>query len=194
MSAADTAITGGRPLVPSGVLGMVLFISTEAMFFAALISAYLVLRAQAVDWPPFDQPRLPVGVTGVNTAVLLLSGWTMQRALAAARARKGSTGRWLAATALLGSIFLAIQGTEWARLIGFGLTTSSSLYGGTFYTLVGAHGLHVLAALVVLLVVAVRGLRGHYSRSEDRELELCRMYWLFVVAVWPVLYVLVYLR
>lgn len=171
---------------------MVLFLITEVMFFAGLISAFLVLRAGAVLWPPLDQPRLPVGITAVNTAILLLSGGTMHRAVTAAR-RRGGPGRWLDATALLGALFLAIQGSEWVRLVGFGLTTSSSLYGGTFYTLVGAHGIHVLAALIVLVSVALRTRRARGAAASSRALGLCRMYWLFVVAVWPVLYVLVYL-
>jgi heme/copper-type cytochrome/quinol oxidase subunit 3 len=171
---------------------MALFIATEAMFFAGLVSAFLVLRAEALVWPPTGQPRLPVGVTGVNTALLLGSAWTVQRALTALRAGDGPS-RWLGATAGLGALFLVIQGSEWARLVGFGLTTTSSLYGGIFYTLVGAHALHVLAALVALLVVTARARRGRYRADAPEGLELCRMYWLFVVAVWPVLYVLVYL-
>jgi len=182
-----------RPaLVPSGTLAMALFIATEVMFFAGLVSAFLVLRAEALVWPPTGQPRLPVGLTGLNTAVLLASGWTLQRSLVALRAG-GGPGRWLEITAVLGVLFLVIQGSEWARLVGFGLTTTSSLYGSIFYTLVGAHALHVLAALVALLVVTARARRGRYPADAPGGLELCRMYWLFVVAVWPVLYVLVYL-
>jgi heme/copper-type cytochrome/quinol oxidase subunit 3 len=181
-----------RAVIPSGVLAMAMFIATEVMFFAGLISGFLVLKAQAIGWPPPDQPRLPVGVTGINTAVLLASGWTMHRAVAGLRKGTGEFARWLGLTALLGAVFLAVQGYEWVRLIGFGLTTSSSLYGATFYTLVGAHGLHVLAALVVLLVARLRAARGGYP-TDASEAEPIRMYWLFVVAVWPVLYVLVYL-
>jgi heme/copper-type cytochrome/quinol oxidase subunit 3 len=190
---ASQRTVASTPLVPSGVLAMVLFLSTEVMFFAALISAFLVLKVQAPAWPPFGQPRLPVEVTGLNTAVLLTSAWTMQRALTALRRGEGGLLRHLGATALLGGLFLAIQGYEWVRLVRFGLTANSSLYGATFYTLVGAHGLHVLSALVVLLVVVARAARGDYTRSDSGGVDLCRMYWLFVVAVWPVLYVLVYL-
>lgn len=172
---------------------MVLFLSTEVMFFAALISAFLVLRAEAVLWPPPGQPRLPVGVTALNTVVLLASGCTMHRALIAPRGAQTGWIRWLVLTAGLGALFLAIQGYEWLQLIGFGLTTRSSLYGATFYTLVGAHGAHVLAALVVVLAVLRRATRGGYTPADHEGLDLCRLYWLFVVAVWPVLYVLVYL-
>jgi heme/copper-type cytochrome/quinol oxidase subunit 3 len=173
---------------------MAFFLAAEAMFFAGLISAFVVLRAQTPGWPPLDQPRLPIGVTGLNTLVLLASAWTLNRGRASlARGREGLV-RWLAVTALLGSLFLLVQGAEWVRLIRYGLTTRSSLYGATFYTLVGAHGLHVLAALVVLLMLLRRAARGHFPRGEPQRLDPYRMYWFFVVAVWPVLYVLVYLR
>jgi len=180
-------------IVPSGVLAMVIVIACETMFFAALISSFLVLRAQNPDWPPMGQPRLPVRITGVNTMILLFSGYTMQRALWAVADRR-QLARWLALSGALGTTFLAIQGYEWVRLIGFGLTTSSSLYGATFYALVGAHGFHVLVGLVALLVIMLRGIRGHYYAEYHTELTACYLYWLFVVAVWPVLYVLVYLQ
>jgi heme/copper-type cytochrome/quinol oxidase subunit 3 len=194
MASQGSAALGRQPIVPSGVLAMVLFLATEAMFFGGLISAFVVLRAATLDWPPLGQPRLPIGLTGINTVILLLSGYAMHRAVACVRKGEASLIAWLSGTALLGCVFLGIQGYEWLKLIGFGLTTRSSLYGATFYTLVGAHGLHVLAALVVLLVVLARGIQGRYTAAAHGELELCRMYWLFVVAVWPVLYVLVYLR
>jgi heme/copper-type cytochrome/quinol oxidase subunit 3 len=193
MQQSQPTVVASQPLVPSGVLAMVLFIATEAMFFAGLVSAFLVLRAEALTWPPLDQPRLPLAVTIVNTLILVASGGTMQWALGTLRRGEGRLLRWLLATAALGALFLVIQGYEWVRLIGFGLTTTSSLYGATFYTLVGAHGLHVLAALVFLLVVVGKAARGRYTQEEQTGLELCRMYWLFVVAVWPILFLLVYL-
>lgn len=170
---------------------MVLFLATEAMFFAGLISAFLVLRMQATAWPPAAQPRLPVIVTGVNTCLLLFSGYTMVRAVRGTRVGDVAAATWLGATAALGILFLTIQGFEWVRLVGFGLTMTSTVYGATFYTLIGAHGLHVLAALVTLLVVTRRTLRlpGPAAASA---IQLCGIYWIFVVAIWPVLYLLVY--
>jgi cytochrome c oxidase subunit 3 len=181
--------------VSKSVLGMLIFLGTEAMFFAGLISAFLILRAGSGDWPPAGQPRLPVGVTGVNTLFLLLSGYTVHRAVAAVRGgRATAMRRWLLATALLGGIFLGVQGSEWIRLVSFGLTFTSSLYGATFYTLIGAHGLHVAVAMVALLFVLARAWRGRYTTENHTGVSLIRMYWFFVVGIWPVLYVLVYLN
>jgi heme/copper-type cytochrome/quinol oxidase subunit 3 len=101
----------------------------------------------------------------------------------------------MAVGAILGVIFLAVQGLEWARLVAFGLTTSSGVYGATFYALVGAHAVHVLAALVVLLIAARRmALAARGDRPDDARVAftLSRMFWLFVVGVWPVLYLVVY--
>lgn len=174
-------------------LGLLIFLATEVMFFAGLISAFLILRAGSDAWPPPHQPRLPVAVTGVNTLFLLASAFTMHLALRAIRANDtNALTRRLTVTAVLGTIFLGVQGFEWVRLVQYGLTFNSSIYGGMFYTLIGAHGLHVLAAVIVLLFTVFRSRHAGYSMQRHQGIELCSMYWVFVVAIWPVLYVLVY--
>jgi heme/copper-type cytochrome/quinol oxidase subunit 3 len=186
-----------RPNVPIGSnawLAVLMFIGAEAMFFAGLIGAFLVFRLSAAVWPPPFQPRLPVGVTGVNTVILLISAITMHWSLKGARsADLGKLIRYVGLTAMLGAVFLAVQGYEWMKLIHFGLTVSSSVYGGLFYTLIGFHALHVAGALVWLLVVYAQAKRGRYSTERSTAVQTCAMYWTFVVALWPVLYGLVYL-
>jgi len=192
---------GGRPAprrrvraVENGVLGMAIFLGTETMVFAALISAFLILRAGSGTWPPLGQPRLPVGITGLNTVVLLFSAYTMRRATSASRGeRSAAMVQWLGTTAALGATFLAVQGTEWVRLLEFGLRASSSLYGATFYTLIGCHGLHVFVAVIALLAVLGGALRAQPVERRSAQLQVCQLYWLFVVAIWPILYLLVYL-
>ena len=180
--------------IGKSMFGLLIFLGTEVMFFAGLISAFLILRAGSGVWPPFDQPRLPVAVTGINTFFLLISGYTIYRALEAIR--RGSQQNltaWLLATGILGIVFISVQGYEWIRLVSYGLTVSSSIYGATFYTLIGAHALHVLAAMIALLFVFTKSLSQQYSEAKHTGVELCQMYWLFVVGIWPVLYILVYL-
>jgi cytochrome c oxidase subunit 3 len=182
------------PLAANAWLAVLMFLGAEAMFFAGLIGAYLVFRISAPFWPPPFQPRLPVIVTGLNTAVLLSSAWTMRLALHAGRRdERTALVRYLGVTALLGSLFLAVQGFEWLELIRFGLTVSSSVYGGLFYTLIGFHAAHVLGALVWLGIVFVWARQGRYTKTSHVGLQTCHMYWTFVVALWPVLYGLVYL-
>lgn len=181
---------------PSGLenvrLATMFVIASEVMFFAGLVSAYLVLRSAAAQWPPPLQPRLPVLVTGLNTIVLLGSSLALVRTLQD-RTDRSHVLRGLAVTAALGIVFLAVQGYEWARLIGYGLTLGSGAYGGTFYTLIGVHAVHVMAALgwVAIILAGVR--RGRFLESSAAGLRACAMYWHFVVALWPVLYVTVYL-
>jgi heme/copper-type cytochrome/quinol oxidase subunit 3 len=189
-----------QPLAPllatsadKALLAMLMFIGTEIMFFGGLISTFLILQAGAVTWPPPNQPRLPVEVTGINTFILLLSGYTMHRAFRAIRQdRVRALTNWLVVTAAFGAIFLTVQGSEWIRLVGYGLTFTSSIYGGTFYTLIGFHGLHVLGALIFLLFVLKRAVGRKYSVQEHTGVALCGVYWFFVVGIWPVLYLLVY--
>jgi heme/copper-type cytochrome/quinol oxidase subunit 3 len=173
---------------------MVMLLGAEAMFFAGLMGAFLVFRMGSEIWPPPFQPRLPTGVTGVNTLILLGSAATMIAALKAnRRGERSALVRWLSWTAALGATFLLVQGYEWARLIHFGLTVSSSVYGGLFYTLIGFHAAHVLGALVWLFTVWIKARRGKYTQTSFVGLQTCSMYWNFVVALWPVLYGLVYL-
>ncbi len=184
-----------RPIMDNARLGMLFFLGAEAMFFGGLIGAFLVLRLGAQVWPPPFQPRLPVAATGVNTLVLLASAYTLTRALRAIRrGDRIALVAGLGQTALLGVIFLVVQGYEWARLVHFGLTVSSGAYGATFYTLIGVHAFHVLVAVVWLLVVLVMAGRGKFTAQDHVGVSICRMYWYFVVFVWPVLYTLVYLR
>jgi len=184
-----------RPFIDNARLAMLIFLGAETMFFAGLVGAFLVLRLGARVWPPPFQPRLPVEVTGANTLVLLASILPLARALRAIRrGDQGGLVAGLGQTALLGLLFLAVQGYEWARLVHFGLTVSSGAYGATFYTLIGAHGFHVLAALIWLAVVVLMARRGRFTAPSHIGVLLCGMYWYFVVFLWPVLYVLVYLR
>jgi heme/copper-type cytochrome/quinol oxidase subunit 3 len=182
------------PVGSNAWLAVLMFLGAETMFFAGLLGAYIVFRVAAATWPPPFQPRLPVGVTGVNTLILLASAVTMRWSLRAVWVNdRNKLIRLLAYTAALGTIFLAVQGFEWIRLIHFGLTVSSSVYGGLFYTLIGFHALHVLGALIWLLVVVMLARQGRFSKEHHVGLQTCGMFWTFVAALWPVLYGLVYL-
>jgi len=198
------AFGGGEPPAPpvrpnvqigsNAWVAVIVFLGAEAMFFAGLIGAYIVFRVSAPLWPPMFQPRLPIGVTGINTIILLASAVTMRLSLKAMRINERKKAiRWLGCTAILGAIFLAIQGIEWVRLIHFGLTVSSSVYGGLFYTIIGCHGLHVLGALIWVLTVFVLARAGRFSRERHVGLQTCALFWTFVVGLWPLLYGLVYL-
>lgn len=181
-----------EPLVSNGVLGMLIFIFTESMFFAGLISAHAIVRSQAAGqmWPPFGQPRLPVQETAVNTAALLVSGIVLVIAWFAYRRDHGSAKIPLLLSILLGGFFVWRQGIEWTALLREGLTMQSSSYGGFFYLIVGAHALHAVAALAGMVWAWFRLEKG---RLTTTQLATVAAFWYFVVLVWPVLYLKVYL-
>ena len=192
MTAENENSLHNRKIEPA-MLGLLLFIVVEIMFFAGLISAYLVFRFSPVQWPPEGQPRLPIELTAVNTVLLLLSGYVFHRALKGLReSKRGLYLSLLSLTTMLGILFLAIQGYEWVRMIRFGLSVHSSVYGGFFYTLVGIHGAHVFGGVLSLLWVLTRSLLGAYSAQENLGVDLCRTYWFFVVGLWPILFALIY--
>jgi cytochrome c oxidase subunit 3 len=183
-----------RPFISSAMLAIMMVIASETMLFSGLIGSFLIYRLSAPFWPPPSLPRLPIAVTWMNTFVLLSSALTMTLALRAVyRSRQRLLRRYLFATLALGVTFLAVQGSEWVRLVAHGLKLSSGMYGGTFYILIGCHGAHVTAGVVWLACVVWLAMGGRYNARNAHAIELCAVYWYFVCAVWPVLFGLVYL-
>ncbi len=194
-SARRSPLGRREPAVPSSVLGMIVFVFTEVMFFAGLISAHTIAESSApMGWPPPDQ-RLPWEETAVNTAALLLSGALVVWAGRAHRrwlARSGDARDALPPLALgifLAAFFVFAQGAEWVALLREGLTLTSSTHGSFFYLIVGAHALHAVAAIAALLWALVALVR---QRLTSAAFTTVQVFWLFVVAVWPVLYAKVY--
>ena len=183
-----------EPFISNGRLAILMLLAAEAMLFAGFIGSFLVFKLSAPFWPPPGLPRLPLAVTEINTAVLMLSAVAMNCAVRRIRHNnRRMLARWLGVTAGLGTTFLLVQGSEWVRLIAHGLKMSSGTYGATFYTLIGCHGLHVACAVIWLLCVLAGAIRNRYNSRNCSAVEVCAIYWYFVCAVWPVLFVLVYL-
>ena len=179
-----------RPVLPSAVLGMLIFVSTEVMLFAGLISGFLILRATAAGaWPPPGQPRLPLEETALNTFALLVSGYMLWRARRAFSESPARALRPIAIAMALGAFFVAFQGYEWVMMIRQGLTLQSSNHGSFFYLIVGLHALHVVAGLSVLSWAWWR-LRGGFLAGS--HFAAAQVFWFFVVGLWPILYLLVY--
>lgn len=179
-----------EPLVASGVMGMLIFVIVEVMLFAGMISAFTIIRASAMVWPPPNQPRLPIEETALNTAALLSSGvflFLARRSFGRDRAR---TQRALLLSMFLGGFFVIFQGIEWVALIREGLTLTSSNFGSFFYLIVGTHALHAVIALGLLGYTWSRLTRGWLTSSQ---LATAEVFWYFVVGLWPILYLVVYL-
>lgn len=182
-----------RKLVDDGVLGMALFVLTEIMLFAGMISAFVIVKSSALpgDWPPPNQPRLPVASTAINTAALLLSGIVLTWAyrVFSKRGQRAATP-WMGIGILLGAFFVVFQGYEWVTLLGQGLTMRSSQLGAFFYLIVGTHALHAIGALAALIFFW-QALRKEALRPSRFRTAL--LFWYFVVLMWPVIYWQVYL-
>lgn len=181
-----------RQLVSSSIFATVIMIMTEVMFFAALISAYMIIRSGAEEWPPWGQPRLPVFATALNSLTLLASAFCLHRSVKVFSSQASHSKQLLALAIALGIVFVSVQGYEWVQLISFGLTITSSTYGGVFYLIIGAHGLHVIGGLLALLA-CLRRLNSTSQQLTIDNLRAAQIFWYFVVGVWPILYTLVYL-
>jgi cytochrome c oxidase subunit 3 len=179
--------------IEATVLGMFLFIASEAMLFGAFFTAYFFVRVvnpEAPSWPlePF---HLPVFVAGVNTAILVTSSFTMHWALQSIK-RNNAAGlkAGLVLTFLMGLAFLFTQMVEYAHV---GFTPADGAFGTIFFGLTGLHGAHVFVGLTLLLVATVRAFRGHFTAEHHHGVEIPGIYWHFVDVMWIVVYATIYL-
>ena len=180
--------------IQSSLLGMILFISSEIMFFGALFGSYFTLRATAAQWPPAGTPEIGPLPTALFTIALVASSFTQHLGVVAIRKddHAGLT-RWMLVTIGLGAVFLLGQGLEYASLAGEGFRLGSNVFATLFFAMTGFHGLHVLAGLAALAIVAVKSTRGHLSRRRHGAAEAVGYYWHFVDVVWIGLFATLYL-
>jgi cytochrome c oxidase subunit III len=180
--------------MPGTLLGMLLFISSELMFFAALFAAYFTISTSAAEWPPPGAPELPVLRTALFSAALVSSSFTAHAAVAAVR-RNDRPGlvRWLAITIGLGLVFLGGQAFEYSGLWADGFGIASGVFTTLFFTMTGFHGLHVLGGLLALVLMAGAAHRGEFSASRHGPVEAVSYYWHFVDVVWVLLFGTLYL-
>lgn len=177
------------PLVPNGVMGMLIFVFTELMLFGGFISAFTIIKSGAVAWPPPGQPRLPFAETAFNTGLLLLSGALLVWTRRVFNRERAAAARPMLAALAFAAAFVALQGREWAALLAQGLTLTSSSLGSFFFLVIGLHALHVVIA-IVLLARAYRRLRRGWLASS--QLATAEVFWYFVVGIWPVIYLVMY--
>jgi len=181
----------GWELPSRGVVGMACLIVAEAAIFVIFVVAYVFYIGKSVSGPtPKDVLTLPI----VATICLLSSSLTVHAAVSALRhSKRNLCSLWLAATVLLGGIFIASTAREWHELIYHdGLTIQTNLFGTTFYSLVGLHATHVVVGLIMLSLALVFSLSGEMSSKYSEKLEVLSLYWHFVDAVWVVVFLVVY--
>jgi cytochrome c oxidase subunit 3 len=180
--------------MPTALVGMLLFIASEVMFFGGLFATYFNARAgvPAGTWgPPPDSHGLDLPLAAVLTVILVSSSFTMQFGVwAIRRGDSGGLRLWTAITLGLGILFLAGQLYDYSTL-GFGI--ADGVFGTTFYTLTGFHGAHVFGGAVGLTIVLARTMRGQFSAENHVAVEAVSMYWHFVDAVWIGVFSTIYL-
>lgn len=179
----------------TALLGMMLFIASEVMFFAALFGAYFNAKATVRPFPPEGTDFIdPWGLPIFVTLLLISSSFTMQ--WATSRIRKGDrTGmnRGIAVTLLLGITFLVLQLWDYYVLATHdAFYIDSGVYGTLFYTLTGFHGAHVLGGVIGLAVILARGTAGQFSQRHHVAVEAVHYYWHFVDIVWIALFLTIY--
>jgi len=169
------------------------FLSSDCLFFGALIATYMVYRGQSLVGPyPIDIIDIPL--TTISTFVLLCSSFAMVQALAATN-RNDQRGiqLWLLATILMGATFIGFQIYEFNAFRMEGLKIDTNLFGTTFFTLTGFHGAHVTLGLVWLTILLIMGRKGKLGPAQSLDVEIAGLYWHFVDIVWIVIFTLLYL-
>ena len=173
----------------AGRFGMVIFLISLSILFAASIIGYLVVRLRAESWRTTQMPELPSGLW-VSTALLIACSGVLHFALV--RIRKNSAAasqRALLAGLVLGAAFLVNQILNWLSLASTQLPpTARNLYAFTFYMLTGLHAAHVIGGLIQLGVVAFRAFHGRYTAAYHPGITYTVMYWHFLDTVWLVMF------
>jgi len=196
---AHAAARSGEARPAPLVLGMVLFIASETMFFGALFGAYFTLRSEAAVWPP-GGVRLDLAEMSLATAILLASSVPAHLAAHALRAGASAAAvRRLVLTAAMGLAFLGLKLHDWLTA---GFTVASHAYGTIFFTLTGFHALHMVVGIILLLGLAAKVADGAYAavpadlpadsppatmkskRPATGGPDAVIYYWHFVDAVW----------
>jgi len=190
-----------------------MFIGSECMLFASLISTYLIYKGKSLVGPlphetwtnPQTGQTLPaildIPVTSASTFVLLMSSLAMVLALEAVENRgkpaydkwyRGSKF-WLFMTCVMGATFLGFQAYEFTAFVNEGLTIRTNLFGSSFFTLTGFHGAHVTAGVIWLGTLLAIDMKRGLQPKDAVWVDIAALYWHFVDVVWIAIFTLVYL-
>ena len=177
-------------------LGISLFIVSEVIFFFPFFWAFFHSSLAPVFsiggvWPPVGiHPISPWGIPLLNTALLLLSGFTLTWSHHALRAGGKKQSLFpLCLTILLAVFFLSLQAFEYNTA---SFSISDSIYGSVFYITTGLHGFHVLIGTIFLCICALRLVFNHFPRTQHLGFDFAVWYWHFVDIVWIFVYLFIY--
>jgi cytochrome c oxidase subunit 3 len=172
-------------------LSFMLFIGSEIMFFGAFFAYYFYCRSTAEIWPPAGSKHIETFLPTINTLLLISSGATFNWAeMNLKKGNRAGLKTGLLLSIILGSIFLFIQGYEYAHM-EMGLATNS--LSTAFFLLTGFHGAHVIVGVIMLTICFFRAVAGDFTKHRHTGLQLSGWYWHFVDVVWIFLYLVLYL-
>lgn len=169
-----------------GDLMMWVLILSELLVFGAGLAAFLAVRITDVTGFAAAQDLLNRSAAGINTLILVTSGFLAARAVRTSEAgRMRATRARLAGAAALGAVFLAIKGMEYAAHARHGIGIETDAFFTFYYLLTGFHAAHVIAGIVILGLVGLRG--------TPRAVEAGAAFWHMVDLVWVLLFPVLYL-
>ncbi|WP_051953122.1 cytochrome c oxidase subunit 3 [Methylocapsa aurea] len=179
----------GASSLPAAKIGLGVFLAVVGALFALFFSAYVMrmhmVETNLADW---KAPPLP-GLLWLNTGVLILSSGALQWARGAARHREMEALKaGLIAGGVLSLAFLAGQLLAWRNLVDAGYFLASNPANAFFYLITGVHGLHVLGGLAALGATLAKAWDGVAFDQMRLSVELCAIYWHFLLLVWLVFF------
>ncbi len=184
--AADNAVSGTAFDNRTRSLALAAFLAVVSSLFALFISAYL-MRRHMHDWNALPEPD----ILWVNTALLVLASLVYHRSRTAAiRGEVGRLKLGLGFAGLLTFLFLAGQLLAWQQLHSSGYFVNSNPANAFFYLLTAVHGLHLLGGLWVWGRSAIRVVTDADADAVRSSVELCAVYWHYLLLVWIVLFAL----
>ncbi len=176
--------SGREFFLPRVVLGLRVFLAVVAVLFTLLVVAYAD-RMSLADWRPLPEPWL----LWPNTALLILSSIAFQRACAAAnRGQIEGVRSGLLAAGVLAFAFLAGQLLAWQHLAASGYFAATNPANAFFYLLTALHGLHLSGGLVAWARTSAKVRRGFEAAEVRLSVELCAVYWHFLLVIWLVVF------
>lgn len=187
---ADNLQGGDVIAIPPARVGLWVFLAVVASLFGLFSSAYH-MRAEYADWQQLNAPEL----LWLNTGVLVLTSVAFQWAWSASRNGKLAAVRdALTLGGVLTFAFLGLQFLAWQQMIDAGYYAYTNPANAFFYLLTGAHALHLLGGLWVWAKTTARIWRGLETEDATEvghvrlRVELCAIYWHFLLLVWVVLF------
>jgi len=181
---ADDAVSGSSLDTNTKAVALVVFLAVATSVFGLFISAYTI-RMEEPDWRPITEPAL----LWANTVILILASivyhWTRN---AAVKGNDSKVKPGLTVAGALTVLFLLGQVVAWQQLNAAGYYIYSNPANGFFYLLTAVHGLHMLGGLWVWAQSTIKVWTGADSESARLSIELCTVYWHFLLLVWIVLF------